>query len=96
MLKHKEDTNLKFVWWSSKRHIKPKHVKQLFGYSMNGNVTFSTSAKKICDIIRDLEGLVEPGILLEVTKTVLNETSKQKEDFGRYCYVLYVHVYLVT
>lgn len=62
---------------------------------MNGNVTFSTSAKKIRDIIRDLKGLVEPGILLEVTKTVLNETSKQKEDFGRYCYVLYVHVYLV-
>ena len=62
---------------------------------MNGNATFSTSAKKIRDIIRDLKGLVEPGILLEVTKTVLNETSKQKEDFGRYCYVLYVHVYLV-
>lgn len=63
---------------------------------MNGNVTFSTSAKKIRDIIRDLKGLVKPGILLEVTKTVLNETSKQKEDFGRYCYVLYVNVYLVT
>ena len=62
---------------------------------MNGNATFSTSAKKIRDIIRDLKGLVEPAILLEVTKTVLNETSKQKEDFGRYCYVLYVHVYLV-
>lgn len=62
---------------------------------MNRNATFSTSAKKIRDIIRDLKGLVEPAILLEVTKTVLNETSKQKEDFGRYCYVLYVHVYLV-
>ena len=62
---------------------------------MNRNATFSTSAKKIRDIIRDLKGLVEPAILLEVTKAVLNETSKQKEDFGRYCYVLYVHVYLV-